>query len=139
MMPETAHILREHLSENQCQNATVIEGALSQKPDQTVTAYVDGDKHGKSSILRKDGCVEVSVETKTLKEELKNVPFIQLMKMDLEGAELDALKGMGCDLQKVREIIFENRGDEAVVEYLRAKGFNIERLDGNNAVAQQDI
>lgn len=139
MMPETALILRKHLSENQCQNATMIEGALAEAPGQTVTAYVEGDKHGQSSIIRKDGCVEVSVETKTLKEELKNVPSISLMKMDLEGAELSALRGMGDDLQKVRAIIFENRGAEDVVDYLVAHGFDVTRLDGNNALAQRAI
>ena len=46
MMPETAHILRDHLLENQCRNAIVIEGALSDKSGQQVTAYVKGEKHG---------------------------------------------------------------------------------------------
>ena len=139
MMPETASILRTHLSENQCHNATVVEGALSEAPGQTVIAYAEGGKHGQSSILRKVGCVEVSVETKTLKEELKDIPAIQLMKMDLEGAELAALKGMGRDLQKVRSIIFENRDAEDVVEYVTAQGFKVTRLDGNNALAQKEI
>lgn len=137
MMPETARILREHLSENQCQNATVIEGALSDAPGQTVTAYVEGEKHGKSSIIRKDNCVEVSVKTTTLNEELRDVPLIHLMKMDLEGAELGALKGMGHDLQKVQAIIFENRDAKDVVSFIEEHGFKVTRLDGNNALAQR--
>lgn len=137
MMPETARILREHLFENECQNATVIEGALSDESGKTVTAYVEGHKHGKSSIIRKDSCVEVSVKTTTLKEELRYVPLIHLMKMDLEGAELGALKGMGHDLQKVQTIIFENRDAEDVVTFIEEHGFQVTRLDGNNALAQR--
>ena len=92
-------------------------------------------KSGQSSISIDKGTIKIEVSTITLESTLKDVPSIDLIKMDLEGAELGALKGMGSDLQKVHAIIFENRGAQDVVEYLQAQGFNVTRLDGNNALA----
>ena len=91
--------------------------------------------HGQSSISIDRGTIKIEVSTITLANTLKDMPSIHLIKMDLEGAELGALKGMGSDLEKVHAIIFENRGAKDVVEYLQAHCFNITRLDGNNALA----
>lgn len=135
MMPETASILRDHLSRNQCENATVIQGALSDVPGKIVTAYSGGDKHGQSSIIHKGSGIEVSVETKTLEMELHDLPRVQLMKMDLEGAELQALKGLGNAISKIDAIIFEARDRDEASDFLSGAGFLITRLDGKDKLA----
>jgi hypothetical protein len=59
------------------------------------------------------------------------------MKMDLEGAELGALRGLGDTILKVRLIVFENRDTPDVVTFLEHRGFSVRRIDGNNAFAQR--
>jgi FkbM family methyltransferase len=135
MVPITADILRLHVQKNDLNNVKVIEGALAETADLTVQASLVEGKSGQSSISIDRGTIKIEVSTITLANTLKDMPSIHLIKMDLEGAELGALKGMGSDLEKVHAIIFENRGAKDVVEYLQAHCFNITRLDGNNALA----
>lgn len=139
MVPITADILRLHVQKNVLNNVKVIEGALAETADLTVQASLVEGKSGQSSISIDKGTIKIEVSTITLASTLKDVLSIHLIKMDLEGAELGALKGMGSDLQKVHAIIFENRGAQDVVEYLQAQGFNVTRLDGNNALALKAI
>ncbi len=137
MMPETARILRGHLVENGCTNAVVTEGALSYLPGKTVTAYAVENKHGLSSIVAGHAGKEVTVETTTLKLVLRDVARVRLIKMDLEGAEFDALRGLGDDLNKVDAILYEDLSGSEVADYLSARGFSIKRLDGKDSIAHR--
>lgn len=60
-----------------------------------------------------------------------------MMKMDLEGAELGALRGLGDAILKVRAIVFENRDSPEVVQFLENHEFSVKRIDGNNALAER--
>jgi hypothetical protein len=58
------------------------------------------------------------------------------MKMDIEGAELDALHGAGAALQKVGVVLFEILDkNSAASEYLKSMGFDVSKLDGLNMIA----
>lgn len=137
MIPTTAEILRSHVTQNDCANVTVVEGALAEGSGEVLKASIMSGKSGQASIVRSKGTTEIEVETVTLAEHLADYPSIRLIKMDLEGAELGALKGLERDLGKVQAIIFENRGAEDVVAYIQNHGFEVTRLDGNNALAQR--
>jgi hypothetical protein len=56
--------------------------------------------------------------------------------MDIEGAELAALRGAGAALSKIRAIVFEqlDQGGD-VAEFLSTNGFRIEQLDHHNFLA----
>jgi FkbM family methyltransferase len=135
MVPTTADILRSHVKRNDCANVKVIEGALAEVSGKTLKATIMSGKSGQASIARSGGTTEIDVETVSLAEQLADYPSIRLIKMDLEGAELGALKGLEVDLGKVQAIIFENRGAEDVVTFIEEHGFEVTRLDGNNALA----
>ena len=137
MIPTTAEILRSHITQNDCTNVKVVEGALAETSGQVLKASIISGKSGQSSIARRNSATEVEVETVTLAEQLTDYPSIRLIKMDLEGAELGALKGLEKDLGKVQAIIFENRGAEDVVAFIQKHGFEVTRLNGNNALAQR--
>lgn len=137
MIPTTAAILRSHVNHNDCTNVCVVEGALAETSGKTVRATITAGKSGQASIARSDGTAELEVKTVTLGEHLADYPTIRLIKMDLEGAELGALRGLEKQLGKVQAIIFENRGAEDVVDFIKEHGFEVTRLDGNNALGQR--
>jgi FkbM family methyltransferase len=137
MMPITAAVLWQHVVVNDAGNVTVIEGALADTEGQTVTASFPPSKSGQASIARSTDGPTVSVKTRTLENILCDVSEVSLMKMDLEGAELGALRGLGDAILKVRSIVFENRDSPDVVRFLEDRGFSVRRIDGNNALAQR--
>lgn len=137
MMPLTADILRSHIEMNAADNVSVIEGALADIEGATLTASHPHGKFGQASIARGDQGSAVAVRTRTLEAILDQVPQVQIMKMDLEGAELGALRGLGSAISKVEAIVLENRDDPEVLRYLADHGFDVSRIDGNNVLARQ--
>jgi FkbM family methyltransferase len=137
MMPITAEVLRQHVAINGAGNVTVVEGALADSEGQTITASFPLGKFGQASIARASEGRTVTVQTRTLENILSDVPEVHMMKMDLEGAELGALRGLGDAILKVRAIVFENRDSPDVVQFLEDSGFSVRRIDGNNALAQR--
>lgn len=137
MIPDTADILRDHVSLNQLGNVTVIEGALSEKSGDRVEASVYEGRSGQASIAVHEGQSTIAVETVTLGEAIATEADIALIKMDLEGAELGALRGLGEKLSAVRAIVFENRGNSEVVSFLEDRGFAVSRLDPNNLIGKR--
>ena len=135
MMPDTASRLREQVARNACTNVTVVEKALSDQSGKTVIAYVEPGMFGQASISKQQLGRVVEVETITLADIISNIPVVSLIKMDLEGAELQALKDFGDICGCVNKIIFEDWGDNAVVNFLREIKYKVKRLDGNNSVA----
>lgn len=143
MMPETATILNHHLQLNQCNNVEVIEFALSDQDNQEIIATVQEGKFGQATIskvdLQKKIDKEILVKTITLDTLTKGISHIRLIKMDLEGAELQALKGAVETLQKTDYLIFEERTREieqnSVFQFLKKSGFELDQIDGNNWLA----
>jgi FkbM family methyltransferase len=137
MMPETARILRNHVTMNNAGNVIVAEGALSDVPEQEIEASHPEGKFGQASIARIGQGRRLAVRTLTLEAVLQDVSQVRIMKMDLEGAELGALHGLGNALHKVESIVFENKAAPEVVTWLQANSFIVTRLDGNNALARR--
>ena len=65
---------------------------------------------------------------------------IDLLKLDIEGAELDALRGGLGIVDRVDNIIFEHLTDDALHEIsaiLDDAGFSVSPLGPNNSVARR--
>ena len=139
MIPGTAAVLRRHLEVNGCGNATVVERALSDAPGQTVTAHIPHDRFGLASIAESDRPGEsVTVETTTLDAALADVERVDLLKVDLEGAEEGALRGATETLAKTAAVVIEaNRGDDAALEMLKDAGFAVRPLGGKDVLAER--
>jgi FkbM family methyltransferase len=140
MMPETAQILRGHVARNELANVEVVERALSDRDGDRITAHVAAGKFGQASIAGDGaGDIRVEVETATLAALLAGLERIALIKMDLEGAEVPALRGARPILDRVDAVIFEThtRNDEAS-EILRDAGFDIRPIDRRNALASRE-
>lgn len=137
MVPETAKILRSHVDLNSLCNCVVVEGALAEVSGLSIKASLIDGKSGQSSI-KSDHCgKEISVKSVKLADYLDCFPFIKLMKIDVEGAEFEALLGADEKLHKINSIIFENRGADSVVKFLGERDYVIRDLDQNNSIAQK--
>lgn len=144
MMPDTAQRLRDSIRLNQLENVQVIERALSQTAGETFTAVVTPGKFGQARIEakhenRKEGQV-LDVQTTTLDALSEGHAVVRLIKMDLEGAELSAIRGGSSVLSRADAVIYESwsrrRGaNDPVESELTALGFVVESLDGNNRLA----
>jgi len=143
MMPDTATILRRHCEINNVANVKIEGYALSERPGETIIARVPKGSYGQASIgvVEMVGDIhEIEVQTTILDELLAEIADIRLIKMDLEGAELVAIKGAEKALKKTSYITFESwdcGGDNQVLTQLIEMGFSISVLDGRNLLAQR--
>lgn len=140
MMPDTAQVLRRHLEMNGCSQARVVENGLSNVAGAFVEAAVVEGRFGMASIVVDRGSLarRIRVETTTLDDVLADEEEVAVLKMDLEGAELSALRGAGSTLQKIRAIVFEQlQGESGPAEFLRESGFEVRRLRGANFLARR--
>jgi len=142
MMPDTASRLRDHMELNGLGRVRVIEAALSNEAGGEVVARMPAGLSGQASIMhdrpREDDGQLTRVRTVTLDQELVGVDRVDVIKMDIEGAEALALAGGRSVLARTGCVIFESRNrnagsDEAARIVLEA-GFRLSRLDGNNMI-----
>ena len=112
MMPATAAILRQHVAINHCTNVEIVEKALSDRAGETIMARVPAGKHGQATVAdfahAYDTFEEHEVETTTLDEICGELERIALLKLDLEGAELQAMAGARATLERADRVIYES-------------------------------
>ena len=139
MMPDTAAILAQHLNINGIECATVVEKALSDRGGVTLKAHVVEGRFGMASVARQESSgKEIEVQTMTLDQVASGVEKIALIKMDLEGAEINALQGARGALAKTRMILFEQLGGEdRPAAFLRDQGFDVRNLEGDNFIGSK--
>ncbi|SFG20623.1 methyltransferase, FkbM family [Novosphingobium sp. CF614] len=140
MMPRTAVRLRANLARNGL-TADIVEAALAASPGLTVTAAIDPAKGGQATLALAhtlDRPETLSMTTRTLDEVLSGVGRIALLKLDIEGAELDALAGARATLARTDAIIFEQLDDAgAIVAAVSRAGFAVRQLDRHNYLARR--
>lgn len=142
MMPDTAAILRRHVQENGCGNVEIVEKALSDGALASVTARVVPGKYGQASIAKsangQAGVGEQEVEAVTLDQACRCIEHIRLMKMDLEGAELQALAGARATIERTDCVIYESHTDaDALANWFELAGFTISRKLGKDRLAER--
>ncbi|MDH3665810.1 MAG: FkbM family methyltransferase [Paracoccaceae bacterium] len=142
MMPETASRLHAHLVENGLNWVQVVEEALSDMPGREIIATMPRGLPGQTSIIPREPIADrlenVPVRTTTLDIVTRELPQIDVLKVDLEGAEALAFKGGAQTLSRTRCIIFEDWGEHGdnteATEICSRAGFTLRRLDGNNLI-----
>ena len=141
MMPDTAKCLRRNLELNHLSHVHVVENALSSTAGEIVVAHVEPGVHGQASIAlgaqSGRGKKQVEVRTTTLDQVAAALGDIAMIKLDLEGAEPQALRGAAQMLQRTRAMLFESWGGDGdeTSRILREAGFAIEPVDGRNFLA----
>ena len=106
--PVIAKILDENISKNNLKDVTVISAAVWKKSG-TINFQPDGALGGKT------GTGNVLVNAIRLADELKNQNKIDLLIMDIEGAEIEVLKDCENELPKIENLFVEwhGRNEEA--------------------------
>lgn len=101
-------LLEDNIELNNLDNIEVREKALSNFEGKESFSHFD-DNAGMSKI---DEEGDLSVETTTLSQFLEDegIKHVDLIKMDIEGAELEAIKGLEDSISRVNEIILEIHG-----------------------------
>jgi FkbM family methyltransferase len=118
--------LRRHLSLNHVSNVTVLEMAVSDRAG--VGRFNMG---AESSLGRLDPAGTVDVRTTTLDELVTggSVPSPEVLKLDIEGAESDALVGATAILREIRPAIFVathgSRVHDSCLSILRRSGYTV--------------
>ena len=142
MMPDTAAILRLHLETNGCSNVEIVENALSDRSGKTLTARVPAGKYGQASITVAPadaaGLEERRVRTITLDEACGQYGRIRLLKLDLEGAELQALAGGRSVLDRTDKVVYEAHTAEGeLAELFEQAGFRISHRLGKDRLVER--
>lgn len=138
MMPDTAGRLRANLALNDYGDVTIVETALATEGGQLLTAAIQPGHAGRATLAladRLDTPRAITVTTSTLAEILSDVPQVDLLKIDVEGAEIDALVGAEPVLGRIAAVAFEELQGTGTSDWLEARGYSVTPLDANNRLA----
>lgn len=140
--PVGAATVREHAALNGFGNVTVIEKAAGETAGrellQTVEDLSWSHLESRGEHPRADGAVTVEVVAVDALVEAGQILPPQLVKLDVEGSELDAVRGMSATLARHRPaIVCElHETNAAFVELMEQSGYRVENLEGPASVTQ---
>lgn len=132
-LPRNLAFLRQHVRLNRADNVTVLDVALSDAPG---SARFRGSAGSAQGSIAADG--DIHVRTTTLDAIVRDciAPPPQLIKMDIEGGELAALRGAREVLSQYKPILLlATHGSEvhhACLALLREAGYAITPLAGDS-------
>ena len=130
-LPRNIEMLEKHLAINNISNVRIVEKAIS---DFVGTARFTVEGHSTSKISAEGQAVVEVTTLDTIMEELGTPP--NLMKVDIEGAEIELLKGARKVLEQFRPVVFVAVHSKEIFDVLvdmapRMK-YEVEELDGTD-------
>lgn len=147
--------LLRHVSLNRCKNVRVQAFALGAERKEAELHVVEGSQTGCNSLRAPvvlSGTSTTSVRVIPLDDWLteENVEHVDFIKLDVEGGELDVLKGATkllnrqprpvvlAEVQDIRTLAWGYKAKE-VIEHLVAKGYKWFGLSENGAIKELDV
>jgi FkbM family methyltransferase len=136
--PETAAELRRQISANHLTNVEVIEAAIC---DRVGTAEFSDDTVAVMASLTSSasGHRTIKVKTETLDSIVANRALPDLLKIDIEGAEIDALRGASKLISQKRPVLLvELHSPEIAAQYdslMKEFGYKTSAADGGEISA----
>lgn len=130
-IPTTVAVLKINLKLNGITNVMIVDKCAWFESSRIKLKIPHGSYYGLASAFynRDTKYVAYEVECVKLDEVLKEFKNIKLMKIDVEGAEYEVLKGMEKSLDKVRYIIIEvSRNAREIVDLLLKHRFKVKRM-----------
>jgi FkbM family methyltransferase len=100
--PLNSSFLKRNVQRHQLANVTIVEAAVG-KTDGTAQFYAEGTMGSGLANVQDDRAREmISVPLVSLRTAFARYGVPELCKMDIEGAEIEAIEGLGDDLAKLR-------------------------------------
>lgn len=133
--PHNFELLVHNVEANGCRNVVCLRKAVSDKTGQAtlfLSPYNRGDHRLQAAP---DGRPSVEVETVALDDILSSQPRVDLIKMDIQGAEYRALLGMekllrrspgACLISELSPELLENAGDDVDSFLVKTEEFGLE-------------
>lgn len=136
-LPANLKYLRRHLKLNDCANVRVLTNCVGEGSS---IARFD-DSHGTGvGHLANDGTLEVQVRSLDEMVESGELPIPTFIKIDVEGAELQVLKGAERLLRRHRPtLVLSTHSDDldrTCLERLSEFGYDVEHLEADVLVAR---
>jgi FkbM family methyltransferase len=139
-LPRNVWYLRRHLELNRIENVEVFELAVS---DRSGSAFLEETACRLMGRLAREGSIHVRTATldSLLLEERISPPDV--IKMDIEGAELLALRGASECIQRYRPVIFlathGREAHQACCELLESWGYDCRLLDSTTTKDRGEV
>ena len=110
--PDNLFFLKKNIYKNKLKNISLIECAIGDKENSLPLYFANPKNPGAHSLIKdtpqQDSITNYSkVDVNTLDSLFKDLEIIHLMKIDIEGFELNALKGGLKTLKKVQNLLIE--------------------------------
>jgi len=122
-------ILKKNLVLNNLENVIALNVAASNKRGYINFYHIEGPATAMHSIIKpgRIKCKEIQVRTERLEDILQKLGIkqIDLLKIDVEGAERLVLEGLGTKLYDVKKIIYEATHSTGCEQLLTTYGFKI--------------
>lgn len=132
--PRNFDILQKNMALNNVQNATLYNSAVSSEASGRATLHLCGMNRGMHRLYQSHWCNEGTVKVQTIRidDYISQADFV---KMDIEGAELGALRGMKKMLERGTTLLMEfhppsiveygaDPGD--VYDFMKSLGYSVE-------------
>ncbi len=141
--PSVSLLLKRTAKENNLTNIEILQAAAwSSEGEVVLYEHVFGGEPLGHSVVRQVSGSSITVPAVTVDQvvDSEDLDELALVKIDVEGAELEIFRGMRRTLQRFRSltIIFESLNREnlaACTDLLREYGFSVQRLPDGNYLA----
>jgi FkbM family methyltransferase len=139
-LPRNLSHLREHVRINRLDNVQVLDVAVAARPGHARFHFGGGAAQG---ALADAGELEVRTTSLDALVAASLAPPPTLIKMDIEGGELEALRGAHAVLSAHRPVLLLATHGPAVhaacLALLREHGYRVESLDGRDVNATDEL
>lgn len=129
----TAEALRRNVRANGLSGVRVVEVAVGPVGLERAAVFLDPRHLGRATLRGAQEPEAHDVRVQTLDEVCGDLDRITLIKIDVEGGELGALKGAERILERTASVVVEcNEEGPAVDRFLERRGFVVSRLHFTN-------
>ncbi|MBG0787300.1 MAG: FkbM family methyltransferase [Anaerolineaceae bacterium] len=139
-LPRNVEFLEKHIKINKCNNIEIVEAAVS---DHSGEAHFDLGASTAMGHIAESGGIQVkmvALDEMLAAGELRPPDY---MKVDVEGAEYEALKGARNLLEKYHPLLFldthQREAHLPTIELLKELGYKFEILDGKSLTATKEL
>jgi FkbM family methyltransferase len=147
--PQNYNAILDHIELNGFTNVQVIQIGLASKRETlkfvvTDSALGTADPSKQKHLLRQEGVKVFQIEVDTMDNQItvNNLPKPDFVKIDVEGLEIDVLRGMSQTISNYRpEIFIELHGtsEQEIAEFLLSYNYNIYQIEDGIDITQQNI